>query len=101
LGHDYAAIKVVEPTEKEEGYTVYKCSRCGDTYYDDFIPAKAILKGDVNDSKTVDNADLVLLARYLVKLEATLPRMDNADMDDNNVIDNKDLVTLAKQIVNL
>ena len=101
LGHNYTAIQVVEPTKTEEGYTVYKCSRCGDTYYDDFIPPISILKGDVNDSKNVDNVDLVLLARYLVKLEKTLPRMDNANMDDNKVIDNKDLVTLAKKIVNM
>ena len=101
LGHEYEAIEVVEPTETEEGYTVYKCNRCGDTYYDDFIPAITILKGDVNDSKNVDNADLVLMARYLVNLEAILPRMDNADMDDNQIIDNQDLVTLAKKIVSM
>ena len=30
LGHDYQVYEVVAPTCTEEGYTVYKCSRCGD-----------------------------------------------------------------------
>ena len=34
LGHDYVA-EFIEPTCTKSGYTLYTCSRCGDTYKDD------------------------------------------------------------------
>ena len=34
--HNYVATEVVEPTCNEEGYTIYTCSYCGDTYMDDY-----------------------------------------------------------------
>ncbi len=37
--HDYKMSYVVEPTCKDQGYTVYVCSRCGDVYYGDYTPA--------------------------------------------------------------
>lgn len=33
LGHNYVETKVA-PTEDSHGYTMYKCSRCGDSYID-------------------------------------------------------------------
>ncbi len=39
LGHDYEATTVVAPTCTEQGYTTYTCSRCGDTYMDDYTDA--------------------------------------------------------------
>ena len=39
--HNYI-VTVIEPTETAQGYTEYTCSRCGDTYRDDFtdyVPA--------------------------------------------------------------
>ena len=38
LGHSYSA-QVVPPTATEQGYTVYTCAACGDTYNDDFVDA--------------------------------------------------------------
>ena len=38
LGHDYVAT-VTDPTCTEEGYTTYVCSRCDDTYVDDYVDA--------------------------------------------------------------
>ena len=35
LGHDYVAT-VTPPTETQQGYTTHVCSRCGDTYVDDY-----------------------------------------------------------------
>ena len=35
LGHDYAAT-VVKPTCTKQGYTLHKCSRCGDSYNDTY-----------------------------------------------------------------
>jgi hypothetical protein len=37
--HDYHATNTVPPTATEKGYTVYTCSRCGDSYHADEIPA--------------------------------------------------------------
>ncbi|MCD7753780.1 MAG: hypothetical protein LUH41_04450, partial [Clostridiales bacterium] len=38
LGHDYVAV-VTAPTCTEQGYTTYTCSRCGDSYVDDYTAA--------------------------------------------------------------
>ncbi len=41
LGHDYVGV-VTDPTETEQGYTTYTCTRCGDSYVSDYtdpIPA--------------------------------------------------------------
>ena len=32
LGHNYEVINHVDPTQEIDGFTDYKCSRCGDTY---------------------------------------------------------------------
>ena len=38
LGHDYKSV-VTAPTCTEQGYTTYTCSRCKDTYKDNYIDA--------------------------------------------------------------
>ena len=38
LGHSYVK-NVVAPTCTEQGYTIYKCKNCGDTYKDDYVKA--------------------------------------------------------------
>ena len=102
LGHDYVVEEVIEPTELEDGYTVYKCVRCGDSYRDAYTePSASAIKGDVDGGGSVDNADLVILARFIVGLEETLPSTNNADMDVNGKIDNGDLVALARRIVEI
>ncbi len=39
LGHDHKAT-VTAPTCTDDGFTTYKCTRCGDTYTSDVVPAK-------------------------------------------------------------
>ena len=40
LGHDFSVKgETVAPTETEEGYTVYQCSRCDATEHRDIVPA--------------------------------------------------------------
>lgn len=36
LGHDYSS-SVVAPTATAQGYTLHTCSRCGDSYQDNFV----------------------------------------------------------------
>ena len=38
LGHDYNAV-VTNPTCTEQGFTTYTCSRCGDSYVDNYVDA--------------------------------------------------------------
>ena len=39
IGHNYQPTQVVEPTCTEQGYTVFTCENCGDTYNDNFTDA--------------------------------------------------------------
>lgn len=41
LGHDYSE-RIVPPTYASEGYTVFECSRCHDSYTGNFVPKKAV-----------------------------------------------------------
>lgn len=37
LGHDYLVNIVVQPTTTSKGYTIYKCTRCSDSYDADYV----------------------------------------------------------------
>lgn len=52
-GHNYVAGNVVEPTTSTRGYTVYSCTRCGDSYQADYTdPLPENSSG--NDTNTPD-----------------------------------------------
>lgn len=52
LGHKYIAT-VVEPTQTEQGYTLYKCARCGDEYKDNYVdPVKKFTVTFFDEDKT-------------------------------------------------
>lgn len=42
LGHDYVVIKVVEPDYRNEGYSVFECTRCKDSYIGNRVPVTPI-----------------------------------------------------------
>lgn len=42
LGHDYVVIKVVEPDYRNEGYSIFECTRCKDSYIGNRVPVKPI-----------------------------------------------------------
>lgn len=42
LGHDYVVIKVGEPDYRNEGYSVFECTRCKDSYIGNRVPVKPI-----------------------------------------------------------
>ena len=46
LGHDFQAGDVIAPTCTEDGYTVYTCSRCGDTQNRDITEATGHALGE-------------------------------------------------------
>ena len=56
--------------------------------------------GDVNKDFNVDNADLIMIARYLVDLvKFDAKQRTLADYDQNGEINNIDLVKIAKALV--
>ena len=63
------------------------------------MTVSTVEKGDLDGNGEVNNADLVLMARYVVGIGQV--NIDAADMDGNGKVDNADLVTLARHIVGL
>jgi hypothetical protein len=58
------------------------------------------LKGDINRDGELNNADLILIARYLVDLvEFDDEQKEIADFNNDGTISNKDLVLIARAIV--
>lgn len=56
-------------------------------------------KGDVNGDKTVNVADAVALAEYLVGSKDTLAAPANGDLDKNNLLNANDLTLLKRGII--
>ena len=57
-------------------------------------------KGDVNQDGTVDNRDLIMIARYLVGLvEFSEKQIEAADFNNDGIVNNSDLVLIARAIV--
>lgn len=46
LGHDHQPAEVVEPDCWSDGYTLYRCTRCRDSYKSDFTPRRGHLWKD-------------------------------------------------------
>jgi len=60
------------------------------------------LKGDLNRDGEVNNADLVMLVRYLVELETfDAEQLIFGDYNSDGTIDNRDLFLLARYLVGL
>ena len=45
--HDYEAAQTFAATCTEQGYTLYACSQCGQSYTDDFTPAKGHMMREI------------------------------------------------------
>lgn len=56
LGHIYESTTVA-PTETEQGYTLHKCSRCGDSYKDNFVDALAPAESQETEASAADTED--------------------------------------------
>ncbi|MBR3234328.1 MAG: GBS Bsp-like repeat-containing protein, partial [Atopobiaceae bacterium] len=65
LGHDYREA-VVEPTCTQAGHTEHRCTRCGDTYVTDRVPAKAHTAGDPEVASEVPASCEAVGSRVLV-----------------------------------
>ena len=75
LGHDYQPQKV-EPTETELGFTLYTCTRCGDSYKTDYVPALTHKDGedpseDGAESAVTDGNGRAVVGGYLIFVNDT------------------------------
>lgn len=82
LGHNYVAYQTVAPTATSDGYTVYRCTRCGDEYRSDYtilLTYESIFNGKsigidvqqqiVNKNSTfagVDNVQNFVISEYRI-----------------------------------
>lgn len=57
LGHNYEPV-VVEPTNYENGYTLHRCSRCGDSYKDNYTDKKVESKVNSIIFNTITASDI-------------------------------------------
>ena len=81
--HNYVA-DIIDPTETEEGYTIYTCSVCGDTYIGAYIVPELIESGACGESLTYsfyDTGKLVIggSGDMFDYLETPAPWADYAD----------------------
>ncbi len=64
------------------------------------ITVQKIIPGDINGDGSVDNRDIIMIARYLVRLvEFTDTQKKAADFNRNGEINNVDLILMARFVV--
>ena len=93
-GQHYVTIKTIEAVdENDEQFNLLGIP--GTIFIDNDYPL-----GDVNKDGSVTNADLIMIARYLVELEKfDAKQMILADYNEDGDINNIDLVLIARAIV--
>lgn len=61
LGHDFKFVETVAPTETEKGYTLYKCTRCGEEEKRDYTEAlkkfTVTVKVDGQEDRTIEKTE--------------------------------------------
>lgn len=92
-GHNYTT-EVIDPTYTEEGYTIYTCENCGDSYNDDYVDAIGKINGitlqDIvlNKDQTttiVPEIDSVGNISYEITFESKNENVVTVDNDGNVV----------------
>ena len=88
--HSYTAT-VVPPKCAEQGYTLYVCAGCGDTYKRDFVPASGHIWGawqSIDDASCTEEGheqrQCAVCKAYETK---TIPVTDHTDFDGNGKCD--------------
>lgn len=82
--------------------SVHALDDCG--YVDNVIysgDALPVLLGDADCSGTVDSIDALLILRYSMGIETSLPSLDNADVTGDGVIDSIDALTVLRSALGI
>ena len=100
------ALTVYYPEGNSSWTNSVRTSFGGDAAWTPYIPEAMITKGDVNGDLAVTNADLIMMARYIVGLidaesEEAEIIASVGDMDDDGSVTNADLIALARVIVGI
>ena len=94
LGHSYTS-KVVAPTTEAKGYTLYTCSKCGDSYKDDYTDK--LVTPAINCANTIRYGETVYV--YLEGIEASNIKVSNKLFVEVEIIsDNRVAVTLTEDV---
>lgn len=99
LGHDYTD-EAVAPTYTEMGYTLHTCTRCSDSYkdqYTDVLPAPHT-PGDVDGDGEITSADVTALSRYTAGWGGEYTPADPAaaDVDGDGEVTSADVAALSR-----
>ena len=88
-------IEIVEATDSEADVTELTAENGA------LIIDNVYKPGDVNMDGTVDNRDVIMIARYLVELvQFNEKQMEIADFNSDSDVNNTDLVLICQSIVN-
>jgi len=98
-GHDYHGV-VTSPTYKDNGFTTYTCSYCGDVYIDDIVPS-GYEPGDANHDGVVDSTDAVLILRNLAGYEVEDFYEETADINCDGKADSSDAVAILRKLAGI
>ena len=114
-GHNYAEI-VTPPTCMENGFSVYECSRCGDKYDGETLPALGhtferghcircpekdpdyLMPGDINFDGKLNVSDGLAMRRLIVSPVSDEKVKAAADMNSDGKINASDSFLLRKAI---
>ena len=89
-GHSYVDA-VVPPTETEQGYTEHVCSKCDDSYRDNYVDALPSTLGDVDSDNSITSTDARLVLQYYAgKIYAESLNVAVADVDGDGQVTSTD-----------
>ena len=83
-GHDYDET-IIPPTEEQQGYTLHQCSRCNDSYKDNFV-----------DPPTVEYTEAQYKQMFETKILSAIENYYN----ENTVFESKRITNLELELIN-
>jgi hypothetical protein len=98
LGYHDVDIALIQATDDTPTYVNLYTDNGYVLLFDGSVPET--LHGDVDRDGDVDNADVIMIARYLVELETfDDEQMVIADFNEDDTIDNLDLILIVKYVI--
>ena len=83
----------VKPTLTSNGYDLYTCTLCNDSYQDNFVDALTYLPSDINGDEIVDNADIDALLKHLTGWDVYVVELA-LDVNNDGQVNIRDAATI-------